>query len=156
VANSYRGEVMLYYPQETARTPEIEMYLALAQIKDRSNLQVGLRQLSGLIEKHRPAQAGFYSGLGEGYRSAGDLAKATSYFDEAARRAPASEIVWLQLGSAFMDSGQWLKAETALRRAKMLRPDDAAAWGLLGWVLWQQDKAVEAKPALETAVKLDP
>jgi predicted CXXCH cytochrome family protein len=155
-ANSYRGEVMLYYPDKPAKTPEIEMYLALAQIKDRSNLQAGLRQLSGLIEKYRPAQAGFYSGLGEGYLAARDLANAISCFEEATRRAPASEIVWLQLGNALMESTQWLNAETALRHAKTLRPDDAVAWSMLGWALWQQDKAVEAKTGLETAVKLDP
>jgi len=156
LANSYRGEVVPYYPATLARTPESEMYLALAQIKDRSNLEAGLRQLSVLLEKYRPAQAGFYSGLGEGYRAAGDFAKAISSFEEAARRAPASEIVWLQLGNALMESGGWAKAEAALRRAKALRPDDPVVLALLGWVLWQQDKAIEAKVELETAVKLDP
>jgi tetratricopeptide (TPR) repeat protein len=155
-ANSYRGAVVLYYPEKIEKTPEAEMYLALAQIKDHSNLQAGLLQLSGLIEEYRPAQAGFYSGLGEGYRAAGALAKAISCFEEAARRAPASEVVFLQLGSALMDAGEWVKAETALRRARSLRPDDAAGAGLLGWTLWQQDKALEARTLLETAVELDP
>jgi predicted CXXCH cytochrome family protein len=155
-ANSYRGPVALYYPEKPARTPEVEMYVALAQIRERSNLQAGLLQLSALVEKHRPARAGFYSGLGEGYRAAGDLIKAISCFEEAARRSPAAEIVWLQLGNAWMESGQWVKAEAALRRARTLRPDDAAAWGMLGWDLWQQNKAAEAKVAMETAIKLDP
>jgi predicted CXXCH cytochrome family protein len=155
-ANSYRGEVVLYYPKTLPGTPETEMYLALAQIKERSNLEAGLRQLSTSIEKYRPTQAGFYSGLGEGYRAAGDLGKAIATFDEAARRSPGSEIVWLQLGNALMEAGQWVKAEAALRRAKTIRADDAAAQALLGWVLWQQDKTAEAKAALETAVKLDP
>jgi predicted CXXCH cytochrome family protein len=155
-ANSYRGPVVPFYPERPARTPEIEMYLALAQIKERSNLQAGLLQLSALIEKHRPAQAGFYSGLGGGYRAAGDLAKAISCFEKAARRSPTVEIVWLQLGNALMESGQWTKAESALRRARSLRPDDAAASGMLGWSLWQQNRAAEAKAALEAAVKLDP
>jgi predicted CXXCH cytochrome family protein len=156
VANSYRGPVELYYPERLARTPEVEMYLALAQIKDRSNLQEGIRQLSSLVEKHHPAQSGFYSGLGEGYRAAGDLAKMITCFEEATQRGLGSEVLWLQLGSAWMESAQWSKAETALRRAKTLRPDDAAAWALLGWALWQQDKTIEARSALETAVKLDP
>jgi tetratricopeptide (TPR) repeat protein len=155
-ASSYRGEVVLYYPEKIETTPEIEMYVALAQIKDRSNLQAGLQRLSELIESRRPAQAGFYSGLGEGYRAAGDLAKALPYFEEATRRAPASEIVWLQLGNALMESGNWAHAETALRRARTLRTDDAAAAGLLGWALWQQDKSAEARATLEAAVKLDP
>jgi predicted CXXCH cytochrome family protein len=158
-ANSYRGEVLPYYPEKLAPASETLLYLAMAQITDRSNLEAGLSRLSSLIDKYHPPQAGFYSGIGEGYRSAKDNARAILYFEEAARRAPASEIVMLELGNALMESGQWVKAEAALRRAKTLRPDDAAAWGLLGWVLWQQerqDKKVEAKAALETGVKLNP
>lgn len=155
-ATSYRGEVVPYYPEKPAPTAETLLYLALAQITDRSNLKEGLSRLSSLIAKYHPPQAGFYAGLGEGYRSAKDGAKAILYFEEAARRAPVSEIVMLELGNALMESGQWAKAEAALRRAKTLRPDDGAAWGLLGWVLWQQDKKVEARTALETGVKLDP
>ena len=154
-ATSYRGEVIPYYPEKPAMTAENQLHMALAQVADRSNLESGLRRLSGLVEKYHPARAGYYAGLGEGYRAAGDLGRAILYFEDAARR-PASEIILLQLGNALMESSQWVKAETALRRAKTLRPDDAAAWGLLGWVLWQQDKRVEAKTALETGVKLDP
>jgi len=154
--NSYRGEVMAYYPETVTKTPEAEMYLALAQIKDHSNLETGLQQLAALIGKYRPARAGFYAGLAEGYRAAGDHGKAVSFFEEAARRAPASEIVWLQLGTAWMESAQWLKAEIALRRAMALRPEDAAVLALLGWVLWQQDKASEARIMLESTVKADP
>ena len=155
-SDSYRGEVMSYYPPTIAKTPETEMYLALAQIKDLGNLKAGLEQLSSLVDKYRPAQAGFYSGLGEGYRAAGDLARAVRCFEDASRRAPASVIVWLQLGSALMESRQWVRAETTLRRAKALRPDDAAVLALLGWVLWQQDKAAEARSTLQSAVKADP
>jgi predicted CXXCH cytochrome family protein len=155
-ANSYRGEVVPYYPEKPVPTPEIALYVALAQITDRSNLKAGLPRMTALIERYRPARPGYYSGLGEGYRSAGEGAKAILYFDEAARRAPASEFAMLQLGTALMESNQWVKAENALRRAKLLRPDDPSAWGLLGWVLWQQDKKAEAKLALETGIKLDP
>jgi predicted CXXCH cytochrome family protein len=155
-ATSYRGEVIPYYPGKPPANPETQLYMALAQVMDRSNLQAGLPLLAGLMEKNRPARSGFYSGLGEAYRAAGDNAKTILAFEEAARRAPASEIVLLQLGNALMESSQWLKAETAFRRAKALRPDDSAAWGLLGWVLWQQDKRAEAKTSLEAGIKLDP
>ena len=67
-ATSYRGEVVPYYPEKPAQTAETLLYMALAQITDRSNLEAGLSRLSGLIEKYHPPQAGFYSGLGEGYR----------------------------------------------------------------------------------------
>src|SRR5262249_52702568 len=139
-ATSYRGEAIPYYPEKPETTAENQLYIALAQVTDRSNLGPGLYQLAGLSEKYHPALVGFYSRLGEAYRAAGDRAKAIVNFEEAALRAPASEIVMLQLGNAYLESGEWVKAETAFRRSKSLRSDDAAAWGLLGWVLWQQDK----------------
>ena len=155
-ADSYRGEVVPYYPEKPAQTAGSALYLALAQVADGSNLTAGLSQLSSAIGKYHPAQAGFYSGLGEGYLAAKDNAKAIPYFEEAARRAPSSETVLLELGNALMESQQWAKAEAAFRRAKTLRPDDAVAWGMLGWTLWQQDKKAEAETALAAGVKLDP
>jgi predicted CXXCH cytochrome family protein len=155
-ADSYRGEVALYYPEKLTDSAETSLYMALAQVTDGSNREAGLSQLSGLIEKQRPAEAAFYAGLGEGYRAAKDSGKAIHFLEEASRRAPSSEIVMLELGNALMEAGQWARAEAAFRRARTLRPDDAEAWGLLGWVLWQQDKKTEARTALETGVKLDP
>ena len=155
-ATSYRGEVVPYYPEHPTATADNLLYMAVAQIVDRSNLEAGLRRLSDLIEKYHPRQARFYSALGEGYLTAKDNAKAILYLDEAARRAPSSEIVLLELGNALLESGQWSKAEAAFRRVKSLRPEDAEAWGFLGWALWQQGKEEEAKTTLEMAVKLDP
>ena len=37
-AAAYRGEVTLYYPPTLAKTPENELYLAVAQVKHRANL----------------------------------------------------------------------------------------------------------------------
>ncbi len=153
---SYRGEVVPYYPARLAPAGNDSLYAALAQITDRSNLDAGLSRLSSLIDRLHPAQAEFYSGLAEGYRSAGNNAKAIPLLDDAARRAPNSEIIQLELGNALMEAKQWARAEAAFRSAVRLKSDDAAAWGLLGWVLWQQDKAAEAKADLEKAIALDP
>ena len=153
---SYRGDVVPYFPPTPASNSDDLLYDALAQITDRSNLDAGLKRLATLIGSLHPAQSGFYAGLGEGYRSAGDMPKAIASFEEAARRAPNSEIVQLELGNALMEAKQWARAEAAFRTAAKLRPDDAAAWGLLGWVLWQQDKTVEAKSDLEKAIELNP
>jgi len=155
-ATQYRGEVAPYLPPRLAPNSDDLLYGALAQITDRSNLDAGLSRLAALIGRLHPAQAGFYAGLGEGYRSAGDMPRAIPSLEEAARRAPNSEIVQLELGNALMESKQWARAEAAFRTATKLRPDDAAAWGLLGWVLWQQDKTAEAKRGLEKAIELNP
>ncbi|SPE43036.1 Tetratricopeptide TPR_2 repeat protein (fragment) [Candidatus Sulfopaludibacter sp. SbA3] len=155
-ATSYRGEVVPYLPPAPAPNSDDLLYGALAQITDRSNLGAGLNRLATLIGRLHPVQAGFYAGLGEGFRSAGDMPRAMTWLEEAARRAPNSEIVQLELGNALMESQQWARAEAAFRTAAKLRPDDAAAWGLLGWVLWQQDRTAEAKSDLEKAIELNP
>ena len=154
-ATSYRGEVVPYDPLK-APTASDSLYDALAQITDRSNLNAGLGRLASLIDRSHPTQAGFYAGLGEGYRTAGDNAKAISALQEATRRAPNSEIIQLELGNAFMEAKQWTAAEAAFRSAAKLKPDDPAAHGFLGWVLWQQDKTADAKTELEAAIALDP
>jgi tetratricopeptide (TPR) repeat protein len=155
-ATAYRGEVVPYLPPALAPNFDDLLYGALAQITDRSNLNAGLNRLAALIGRLHPVHAGFYAGLGEGYRSAGDMARAITSFEEAVRRAPNSEIVQLELGDALMESKQWAKAEAAFRTAIKLRPDDAAAWGLLGWVLWQEDKTAEAKSDLKKSIELNP
>ena len=155
-ATSYRGEVVPYLPPAPAPNSDDLLYGALAQITDRSNLIAGLNRLSNLIGRLHPVQPGFYTGLAEGYLSASDMPKAIAWLEEAARRAPNSEIVQLERGNAFIAARQWANAETALRAATKFQPKDAAAWSLLGWALWQQDKTAEAKSDLEKAIELDP
>ncbi len=46
-ANSYRGEVVLYYPAHPVPTSGIELDTAMAQIADPTNVQEGLAELRG-------------------------------------------------------------------------------------------------------------
>ena len=154
-ADISNGEVVPYYPAPLADTPENALYTAAAQVRDRRNLTEGLPRLANLLERYHPAQAGFYAELGQGYRAAGDLAKAIPYFEEAARREPTAFRL-VQLGNALMENRQFPQAEAVLRRAIGLAPDEPSGWGTLGWVLWQQDKGAEARADLERAVALDP
>ena len=153
---SYRGEVVPYYPPKLGSTSSEMLYGALAQITDRSNLTAGLNRIAALIERYHPAEPQFYAALGEGYLAAGNNSKAIASIEEAARRAPASEIIQLELGNAFVQSTQWAKAESAFRSAVKLNPADPAAWGLLGRVLRQQDRTAEARVDLEKALRMDP
>jgi tetratricopeptide (TPR) repeat protein len=154
-ASEYQTEVVPYYPAPLAGTPENALYTAVAQVRDRRNLKEGLPQLANLVERYHPAQAGFYAELGQGYRAAGDLAKAIPYFEEAQRREPTAFRL-VQLGNALTENRQFAQAEAALRRAVGLDPDEPSGWATLGWVLWQQDKAAEARADLERAIVLDP
>jgi tetratricopeptide (TPR) repeat protein len=151
----YQGEVVPYYPAPLPDTGDNALYSAVAQVRDGRNLTEGLPRLAGLLERYRPAQAGFYAELGQGYRTAGDLAKAISYYSEAARREHTAYRL-AQLGNAFMENRQFSQAETVLREAAGMAPGEASVWGTLGWDLWQQDKGAEARTDLERAVALEP
>jgi predicted CXXCH cytochrome family protein len=152
----YRGEVVLYYPAQLSGAAENALDIAVAQLRDRSNLKDGLPRLASLIEKYRPQQAGYYADLAEGYAAAGDRVRMSTYFEEAVQHAPASAAVLLKFGHALVELQQWPKAETVLRSAIAKAADDPVAWGLLGQALFEQEKNAEAKLALERSLALNP
>ena len=154
-ATSYKGEVILYYPTKLAATPENQLDLAAAQLKDDSNLRKGIPQLAALIQKYHPANATYYVDLADALHASGNAAESTAMYREALRHAPASSVILLKLGGAQIDWQRWSNAETTLRRLVNKTPNDAVAWALLGQALFQQNKNEEAKEALTKAVSLD-
>jgi predicted CXXCH cytochrome family protein len=154
--SSYQGEVIPYYPSKLPSTADNELTIAVAQVREQSNLTKGLPLLAAQIEKYHPEQPAYYAELAQGYLAAGDAAPAIRHFEEAAKRDPQSAFRLIEWGDALMKDGQWTVAEAKLRRATELAPDDPRAWGRLGWTLWQQNKAGEARAALEKAIGLDP
>jgi len=154
-ASSYQGEVIPYYPAKLTSTADDDLILAVAQVREQSNLKAGLPLLASQIAKHHPTQPGYYAELAEGYLAVNDTASAIRSFEDASRLDPDSAPRLIQWGDALMQAGQWALAESKLRRATELAPGDPRAWGRLGWALWQQDKAAEAKSALEKAIGLD-
>jgi predicted CXXCH cytochrome family protein len=154
--DSYQGEVVPYYPAKPPATADNQLLIAVAQIREQSNLKGGLPLLASRIEKYHPEKPGYYAELGQGYLASGDTASAIKYFEEAAKREPESSQRLIQWGDALTQAGQWALAEEKLRRATELMPDDPRAWGRLGWALWQQNKAGEARTTLEKAISLGP
>jgi predicted CXXCH cytochrome family protein len=155
-ADSYRGDVVPYYPAKLPMTANNELTIAVAQVREESNLTKGLPQLAAAIEKYHPDQPAYYAELAQGYLAAGNTTSAIQFFEEAAKRDPQSALRLIEWGDALMQAGQWSLAEAKLRRATELAPDDLRAWGRLGWALWQQNKAAEARSALEKGIGLDP
>ncbi|MDR3703638.1 MAG: tetratricopeptide repeat protein [Candidatus Sulfopaludibacter sp.] len=156
-ATAYRGEVVPYYPRKPGPTvEEASLYLALAQVREWSNLKEGLPRLESLIEKYRPRRAEYYGDLAGGLSATGQFTQASRYAEEAVRQAPASAIVLRKLGGAQMDAGQLAKAETTLRRVTMLAPEDAVAWGMLAQALSRENKNGEATAAFRKGIDADP
>jgi predicted CXXCH cytochrome family protein len=155
-ATSYQGEVVLYYPSRLPSTADNDLTVAVAQVRDQSNLKNGLPLLRAQVTKYHPSQPGYYAELAEAYDNTGDTAAAIRTFEEASRLEPDSAPRLIQWGDALMRAQQWTVAESKLRRATELAPRDPRAWGRLGWDLWQQDKAADAKSVMEKAIGLDP
>ncbi len=153
---AYRGEVVLYYPEKLPATPDNELYLALAQVIDKSNLSGGIGRLAAAIERHRPARPEFYLGLAEAWRYSGQPTKALPLYREAVRRNPRSAFGLLKLGSALREAGQYAEALAVLKRAAAAAPNDASAWHQLGQTYRVQGKTIEAAAAFQKAITLDP
>lgn len=153
---AYRGEVVLQYPPKLPASAENELYLALAQVIDGSNLPAGIPRLAAALEKSPGARAEFYLALAEAYRQTGRLDKAVPLFREAVRREPRSVFALHKLGSALRHSGMLAESETVLQRATVVDARNAVAWQELGLTLSAQGKTAKAIEALQRATVLDP
>jgi tetratricopeptide (TPR) repeat protein len=153
---AYRGEVVLQYPAKLAPTAENELYLALAQVIDRSNLPGGIKRLTGALEKSPDARPEFYLGLADAWRETGRLDKAVPLYREAVRRDPRPVFALQRLGSALRNGGHLAESATVLQRATDLDPRDAAAWHELGLTFSAQGTTAKAIEALQKATLLDP
>jgi predicted CXXCH cytochrome family protein len=153
--NHYQGEVVLYYPPALPATPENELYLALAQVQQGSNLAAGVPRLQKAIESYTPKRAELYYELARAYAKRGDHAAVIRWSEAALQNnvnfAPALK----ELASAAAALGQWDRAVEALQRAVALRSRDAHALADLGNAYLQQHRVDEAIETLRRALALD-
>ncbi len=154
-ATAYRGEVVLYYPP-TLPKPEDELYLAIAQVAQSSNLATGIARLAAAIEKFRPASAEFYLQLGDAWCNAGNCDRALPAYEEALRHEPKSEPVLVRMANGLASLRQYTRAETTLKQALKLKPNDAPAWVQLGLAQLGQGKTSDAIAAFGKAKQADP
>jgi len=152
---AYHGEVVLYYPPKALR-PEDELYLAIAQVAQRSNLDQGIAQLAAAIEKYRPQRAEYYFELADAWRKSGQWAKALPLYEEAIRRNPKFVEALRRLALGLRASGQPAQSAETMKRALEAAPKDADLWHELGLVYLEQGQKADAVAAMTRAVALDP
>lgn len=151
----YRGEVVPYYPAVLAGSAESDLYRAVAQVKQRSNLDAGIAQLTAAITRYAPQHAGWYLELAEALENQGQLAKALPWYREAVRRDPSSAVGWQKLGSALRRSSQPAEAVTALRRSAALSPGRAFPWQELGLTYRSLGRMADSLSAFDQAIARD-
>lgn len=154
--HAYRGEVVPYYPSKLPSTTENELYLALAQVIDRSNPERGIARLAAAIARSPGARPEFYLALAEAWRQTGRLDRAVPLYRKAVQGDSRPVFALQKLGSALRQTGNLAESLTALRRATELDSGNAAAWNELGLTLAAQGRTAEAIRALEKATVADP
>jgi tetratricopeptide (TPR) repeat protein len=145
---SYQGKVVSLYPPHPAG--DGELYLALAQVTDGSNLEAGIPRLRAAIEKYRPNQGEFYFELAAAYSKTGNHKSAIPLYREALRRKSMLVDARLGLAQALMQTGQ---ASEAIRILEAARPH-APILNALGEALLRLGRNGEAAAALRRALRL--
>jgi predicted CXXCH cytochrome family protein len=155
-ANQYRGAVVPYYPSPLPQTGENALYLAVAQIAQKSDLAKGLPKLAAEIARQKPARAEFYIELGQAWLSARQIANAIAAFEDAVKHRPDSPVALLNLADALTEAGQRERAVTVLNHAIQVAPRDALLRYQLGITQTAAGRDPEAIAAFRKAVELDP
>jgi predicted CXXCH cytochrome family protein len=156
IANSYRGKVQLYYPETLPASPENEMYLAVAQIRDRSNLAEGIPRLASALNAVHSKTPEPYFELASAYQASGQLDRAIATYREALtldRQYPAA---LLGLATALRQSGELVPAADAFEQATRAAPGNPKAWNELGQVDLDLGRAPQALEALKKSIALAP
>jgi tetratricopeptide (TPR) repeat protein len=154
--NAYHWAVVLYYPKKLPNDADRELYGAVAQVSQDSNLAEGIKELTAAIEKYHPGRMEYYLQLGDAWRDSGQMAKALPLYEEAVRRKPDSALALQRLGFGLRSSGQLARAAEILKRALAVSPADAATWHQLGLVYLAQGSRADAMAAFKKAISLDP
>lgn len=147
----YRGPVLPYFPASVD-----DLYLALAQVIEKNNLDRGVPQLEAAVRKFKPERAEFYAALADAWTARQQPARAIPFYQEALRRDPKYLAAAIGLGGALEKSGDLPGSAESFQRATAIDSSDALAWQQLGDVLWKQHRNSEAIAALNHAVELDP
>jgi predicted CXXCH cytochrome family protein len=153
---SYRGEVVLYYPLSLSETADRDLYVAVAQVAQKSNLAAGIPQLQSALRTHQPKRPEFYMALAQALSAVERRDEAISEYRTALERDPKSLPALRGLGAALAKGGDLPGAVTILERARAIDPRDAATLHELGLAYRELGRSNDALSAVQDAVRLDP
>jgi tetratricopeptide (TPR) repeat protein len=153
---TYRGEVIPYYPKSFAEVPDGELYLAIAQTENSSNLETGVLRLRQALEKNKPDNPTFYLAMGAAYSKSGKNKEAIPWYEEAIRRRPDYQQALRMLALTLAASGDLTRAAEVGEKAAATGHPDTTVLTNLGSVYLQQGRLDDAKRVLERALTINP
>lgn len=146
---SYQGEVVLYYPP-SAR--DQELYLAVAQVAQKSNPTGGIPRLEALPKSAEPRVP---FALAQAYAARQQWAQAEAQFREAINRDSAFVPARKSLADMLHRTGRGGEAVPLLEPARAQSPSDPGLWYALGLAYRDAGRGAEAIAALEKAIEYD-
>jgi predicted CXXCH cytochrome family protein len=151
----YRGELLPYYPAALPDSDEVRLTVALAQVIEGTNTEMGIVKLKAAIEAmaNPPPKAWFE--LARAHDRLGEYQEAARWFRIAVERDPDNAIVRVAFARSLLESGEPRAAIEHLRRARVLEPDNPRTLADLGAALAAVKEFAEAAAVLEQAIKLD-
>ena len=150
----YRGEVVRYPTDDLTTDRERELYLALAQTEDGTNLEAGTIRLKRAIETQKPKEAEFYFALGAAYSKEGENAEAVRWYEEALTRHPNEPRVLRALATTLLSAGDLATAAEVDERATVL--SDTKTLTDLGNIYLRKGDLEKARVAFGKALAIDP
>jgi predicted CXXCH cytochrome family protein len=153
--NDYRGEVALYYPPNLPSTAENELYLAVAQVIQNSNLKDGVPRLRAALQKYRPAEGEFYFVMAEAYANTNAPDLAIPMYRETVERRPNFWPALYRLGQSLASVEQEERGLEFLERARKLSTDERL-FNALAMAYRRMGRLGEAVSVLKSAVPINP
>jgi tetratricopeptide (TPR) repeat protein len=155
-ASAYRGEVKRYLLDHENPHPTNNLYDALAQVIDNSNLGAGIPNLEEAIRTRHPDQSNFFIELGDAMRHSGNLSGAIDAYRQALVFDPLSSRAQRRLGATLGSAGQEDQALAVLQKAIEHEPVNALLWYEQALIESRAGKREEAIEHLRKALQIKP
>jgi tetratricopeptide (TPR) repeat protein len=153
-ANAYHGEVKKYLLDHEKPKATDDLYSALAQVIDSSNLETGIPRLEELVRTQRPDQPNFYIELGDAMRHNGNYAGAIDAYQKALALDPLSSRAQRRLGATLGSNGREDEALAVLQSAIEHEPENALLWYERALIESRSGKQESAIADLKKALQL--
>jgi predicted CXXCH cytochrome family protein len=152
----YRGEVVLYYPKTGLEAALRQVYLGIAQVKEKVNLSVGLEMLKQALLQTNLQQAEPYFELAEAQAALGQKKAAEKSYLKALELDSTYVQAENNLGNLLAEFGRGNEALKHYRRALELDPKFPDVHLNLGLALRGLGDLPAAEDSFRNAIKADP
>jgi tetratricopeptide (TPR) repeat protein len=153
---TYRGEVVLSYPQSGLDSGLRDIFLGIAQVKEKANLEAGLPLLRKALSRRDVSAAEPYFELAEAESAAGNKQAAIGAYRQAIERDPAAPQPLNNLANVLADLGKLDEAIDSYRKAITLDPLASKTYTNIGLALIEKGDSQAAEKAFRDAVRANP